>query len=698
MIDLLDEISELVYVADPFSYELKYVNSTGMKTLGMTECNGQKCYEAIQGADRPCDFCTNHMLHKDSFYTWRHYNPRLGRQYLLKDKLIDWEGKPCRLEIAFDVTESERQERMLETIMHAEKTVMECISMLHQTKNMHFALDQILGKIGRVLQAERAYIFEISEEQMSNTHEWCRDDITPQISELQNLPVEGEGQWVSSHHNGSGTMMGDVDLLKEKYPEECAALERQGISRLIVVPLELEGRLLGYLGLDNPPAALLEYATPLLSTLGYFISARIRREEDKRMLDTLGQYDSLTGALNRQAFIHELEAQEGKDCAVGIVCIDINGMKEINDVHGQPYGDKVLEQTAQYLVTLFGPGRLYRSGGDEFVILLPEIEYGELTALLRELRASLMQEVKYHVSVGFQWSSSCADMKKILSDAEQMMYVDKKHFYQDKQGTRYRHSGSDFLGLTKPGALEDLLEKGRFLIYFQPKFSVATQELMGAEALIRLKGSDGMIILPDQFIPQLEQARCISMIDFYVFEHVCRSMARWRKEGKPLYPVSVNFSRDSLTENQFQEHLLHVWKKYDIPVELLEIEVTESMEESDGYDFSHVIEGIRKIGFPVAIDDFGAKHANLSLFTAIDFDVLKVDKSLVWQMIDNPKAQAIIQSGFDICKKMGIGMIAEGVETQAHLKALETLGCTGVQGYLFSKPLPQELYEEQYLT
>lgn len=698
MFDLLNEISELVYIADLESYDLLYMNTAGRQCFGIDDVHGLKCYSALQGKTAPCEFCTNSRLRPDCLNTWELTNELNQRHYLVKDKSVEWAGHKARMALAFDMTSADLRESALKNALDAENAILDCVRLLHTARNFSSALDQVLGKMGTFLEAERAYLFEIQDNILSSTHEWHAPGIQPQIGNQQNLHVPLDDSFrFSLQGNGQCLALENLDILREKHPEDYADLRSQGIERLVAVPLELDGQLMGYIEVDNPPAEKIEHITPLLNTLGYFISSSIRRQNDKRLLETLSYYDPLTGSLNRNAFVRDLEAFMVLPESVGVVCLDINGMKEINDAQGHPYGDQILIKMAETLTTLFGPGSLYRSGGDEFVVICRSISESDLEDRVRELRTLLASNMEYRASIGSRWAEECSGLQRILFEADEIMYEDKKKYYHGMPGARYRHNNDDILGLTKPGALQKMIREGCFLVYFQPKVSVYSGRQIGAEALVRLHTASDAIVAPDQFIPVLEQARLISLIDFYVFERVCENIARWRSEGCPVVPISVNFSRYSLSEKAFSERLREIWQRYSIPQDLLEIEVTETVEADDSCNFFHVIEETRKAGFPVSIDDFGVKHANLSLFTSMDFDVLKIDKSLVSELPKNPKAQAIIHSVADICRKMSIRLIAEGVETEEQLSILRELECSGAQGYLFSRPLPMDEYEGKYL-
>ncbi|MCR2023757.1 EAL domain-containing protein, partial [Blautia pseudococcoides] len=239
--------------------------------------------------------------------------------------------------------------------------------------------------------------------------------------------------------------------------------------------------------------------------------------------------------------------------------------------------------------------------------------------------------------------------------------------------------------------------RNQFVVYLQPKISSSDRMAVGAEALIRYQSRDGSLVLPGNFLPLLEESQTVSQIDFFVFEFICSKIKEWSMEGKKGFPVSVNFSRYSLAQPHFIERLLGICEKYKISPKYLEIEITETVRSVNDIDIGTLIEKIREAGFIVTIDDFGTEYANLALLSAVEFDVLKLDKSMVDDVVKNPKARAIISSIVEMGKQMGIQIVAEGIETEEQLGVLRACGVELAQAFLFSKPIAVDEYEKRYL-
>lgn len=700
-LSLLNEISELVYVSDPETYELLFVNQTGCQTLHLENYKHKKCYEVLQGKTSPCEFCTNDRLCDDNFYTWEFTNPSIGRHFLLKDKIIQWRGKTARMEIAFDITELELQKQELKNMLDVQTLITNCVRMLYAVDNLDQTINAVLTQIGEFLVSDRAYVFEIKDELMNNTHEWTAPGISPQLEKLQQLDLSLISDWLPFFEKNDCIIIDDVEQLQKTNPAAYATLHAQEITSLIAAPIFLDNKLAGYIGIDNYDSEKIKNSSYLLLSMSIFLSYAIRHRNHVDMLHRLSYHDLLTNALNRNAFMDVLsQFRPGQYASAGIIYIDINGMKEINDFYGHHQGDKILITTVAKVFNLFKPDELFRIGGDEFVIItydLTETDFYEKFNLLRNIFCK-KTNLPFSIATGSCWVKSPSDLNSLLQQADSAMYTDKKKFYYGKEKTsRYRHNLDDILNLANYSALQEALTAGQFCIYFQPKISLDTEEFIGSEALIRYINQAGEIIAPNNFIPILEEARLIKMLDLYVFEEVCKQINIWKERKLRVKPVSINLSRSTLSYHFLADQLLALITKHNIDISLLELEVTETAEVDNQLVFSQALEKLKEYGFSISIDDFGVRNASLSLFTTINFDILKLDRSLVKTLAQNQKARILIRSLAVICSDLGIKLIAEGVETLEQLDILKELRCNEVQGFLFSKPLPLNDFENKYL-
>lgn len=694
----INEISELIYVSDLETYDLLFMNEAGKKSFHVDHVENTKCYKVLHGREEPCPFCTNRYLKPGENYSWETTNAITGRHYMLKDRMIEWDGKHARLEIAFDMTLLENEKLKLEHALEAEKMIMKCIQILYQGQNLEEDVLNVLQNVCRFLGGERTYIISFQNGKAYTDLEWCAEGIESQKEMIQGFPLSIFERWIKIFNNQECMFIDDLEEYKESSPQEYKILAEQGIKSLAAAPMEMDGVLVGCLGVDNPPADNLWHIDSLLQTLCYFILLAYKRAENENLLSRMSFHDNLTSFYNRNRFTKDLESFADNNGAVGILYLDVNGLKEVNDRYGHASGDSLLIKTSEKIKNVFDKGTCYRIGGDEFVVICTNVSKKEFEEKVTELKRSFKCDNQCNAAIGTEWAGETMNIRQVVANADARMYEDKKEFYrQNKASRRYRHSDDEVMKLADPEVLQKEITRRQFIVYLQPKISSSDRSAVGAEALIRYQSRDGSLVLPGNFLPVLEEARSISLIDFYVFDFVCSKIREWSQEGKKGFPVSVNFSRYSLIQPFFVERLKEICEKYEISPTCLEIEITESVRDVNEIDIGHLIVCLRQEGFWVTIDDFGTEYANLALLSSVDFDVLKLDRSMVKDIIQNPKARSIIESIVGICKDMGIQLVAEGIEEEEQLEVLQSCGVELVQGYLFSKPIPIEEYEKKYL-
>ena len=694
----MDEISELMYVADPETYDLLFINEMGRKTFGVWDLEGLKCYQVLQGRDTPCEFCTTPKLVSGENYTWEFTNPITKKHYLLKDRLIQWGGQTARMEIAFDMTQAQEEKQALKNTLDAQEIIMECVRTLYQEHDMSRSVSKVLRRIGEFLQADRAYLFIERGGLLYNDFEWCSQGVAPQREYLQGLPPSAIDCWRPAFDRQQCAVIEDVESLRDPYPEAYSLLYRQGIHSLVAAPLEQDGRLRGSLGVDNPPPERIRSISSLLQTLCYFLMLTFRRTENEQQLSQLSYFDTLTSFYNRNRFMEDSEALAGTEQTMGVVYLDVNGLKDINDRQGHAQGDKVLAGCARQMREVFGQANYYRIGGDEFVILCPGIGRQEFEWKVEQLRGRFSSGTVCNAAIGAQWDTQFQSLQQSIARADEKMYEDKKDFYRKNPlSNRYRSHSDEMIHLLDPKVLQDEIREKRFVIYLQPQISSSDRTVVGAEALVRYQSRSGSLVLPGNFLPLLEKTQTISQLDFYVVELACAQLRDWASQGKPKLPLAVNFSRCSLSQPDFVEKLIGICEKYGVERQCLEVEITETARESDSVDFKALICRLRRSGFVVSIDDFGTQYANLALLSTVDFDALKLDKTLVDHVADSPKARTVVESIVSVCQKNQIKVVAEGIESEEQLSVLQSCGVQLAQGFLFSKPIPTKEYEEKYL-
>ncbi|MDX5684949.1 putative bifunctional diguanylate cyclase/phosphodiesterase, partial [Clostridioides difficile] len=253
--------------------------------------------------------------------------------------------------------------------------------------------------------------------------------------------------------------------------------------------------------------------------------------------------------------------------------------------------------------------------------------------------------------------------------------------------------------LYKEKRLEDnmnkALEKGEFIVYYQPKYSLDdVNEIEGAEALIRWNSPEFGFISPIDFVPLFEKNGFIVNIDMFVFEEVCKTLNKWINKGYTPVPISVNMSRVHLYRDNFIENITDLISKYNISPEFIELELTESVVFDNLNILIDIMKKIKEIGFLISMDDFGSGYSSLNLLKDLSFDILKLDRGFLIETTDTKRGKIIISKIVEMAKAIDIKVICEGVETYEQVEFLKEIGCDKVQGYLFAKPMVLDEFEK----
>ncbi len=439
MVQILDELSEAVYVADIENYELLYTNGAAKKMFDIAPSSKTKCYEILHNRTSPCPVCSNAKLKDKEVYEWEFVDKKKQRHYLLKDKIINWNNnKKARMEIAMDVTNLRAKTKELDGMMNIESFIINCLKILHNKKSLNENINTILSETGIFLEANRTYIFDfdLKEQTMSNTYEWCSPKAEPQKDVLQDLPLDIIPNWFAAFNKDEYVYIPSVDDMPDKTTEEYKTLAMQNIKSLIAVPLQQEdGNLIGFIGVDDPSSLKsVSHIGFLFKTLSFFIVSMIEQQKSKQKLIHQSFTDSLTDLQNRNKFISDTEKIKTIDARkLGIAYIDLNDLKILNDNFGHKKGDEALVSVANKMLELFRRKDLYRVGGDEFVILCVGIPEDMFTNKMKELSDYSSDKKAPTFALGYKWFESITDLDQHLKDADALMYENKRLYHQQKR-------------------------------------------------------------------------------------------------------------------------------------------------------------------------------------------------------------------------------------------------------------------------
>ncbi len=434
--------------------------------------------------------------------------------------------------------------------------------------------------------------------------------------------------------------------------------------------------------------------------------SQIKRHEAE--LEQIAHYDPLTGIPNRMLLADRLKhaiAQANREQNLLAICyMDLDGFKPVNDKYGHETGDEVLIEIARRISkSIRGGDTVARLGGDEFVILQTGIEKGdECVASLERLLSRISEPIlirgaklELGASIGVAiYPLDNEDPDTLLRHADQAMYIAKQsgknrfQIYDPNLDQRIQVQLS-FLRQVREG-----LEGGQFELHYQPKISLKTHELHGAEALIRWNHPERGFLLPGEFLGTVENTELDIKIGEWVIEQALKQMEEWRKSGLEIQ-VSVNISAYHLESRDFVRNLERAILTHPgLPPGSLQIELLETATLQDIALVNEIISSCRQFGVSFALDDFGTGYSSLSYLRKLYVDAIKIDRTFVRVMLDDPGDRAIVQSVISLAGTFGRHAIAEGVETEAHYRALLEMGCEYAQGFGIAQPMEAQKFLE----
>ncbi len=427
--EFYEELNEIVYVADMDSHELVYMNRLARELYGlqsMEEIKGKKCHEVISDSSNPCAACNNKRLETGYFLEEVCYRPVIGKKLLLKNTVLEADGRKYRFELAVNIGEWSGLEKKYEL---NEAMINEGLRIALAAPTPEKSIEVLMEYIGQYFESERAYIFEELENGICrNTYEWCAGGVASQKEKLQNVPVEVVSLWYKRFLNGKSVIVSNVEKIREKDPDVYEYLKPQNIKSLVVSPLISEKEIIGFYGVDNPPEKFLSHITHMLQILGYFLVSVLRRRNLVRRLEELCFQDQLTGIGNRHAMA-DAASKADPEKSLGILYCDVMGLKRENDSMGHGAGDALLIRASECLQRAFGDYALFRVGGDEFLVLCEGISREELQEKVEAMKADMYRSNAL-MALGFVWRRDGKEnMDTLIAEADRQMYADKMEWY-----------------------------------------------------------------------------------------------------------------------------------------------------------------------------------------------------------------------------------------------------------------------------
>ena len=496
-------------------------------------------------------------------------------------------------------------------------------------------------------------------------------------------------------------------LLSTKYADS-------GVFSMAVLPLLVADEVVGVLALyASEPGFFQEEELKLLTELAGDIGFAMDHLDKQERLNYLAYYDALTGLANRTLFLERV-AQYGRSAAsgghrLGLFLVDLERFKNINDSLGRQIGDELLRQVAQWLThhTAGDANLLARVGSDHFAVVMPVIKVpGNVVGLLEQWIEAFLKH-SFRLNDGVFRISLKLGVALFPDDG-----VDADTLFKHAEAAlkKAKASGERYLfftpamteagpaKLTLENQLRQALDNEEFVLYYQPKVNLATGKMTSAEALIRWNDPRTGLVPPARFIPILEETGLIHDVGRWALRQAIKDFLRWRAAGLPVVRLAVNVSPMQLRDRGFIGELRQALSLDAQAAAGLELEITESLIMENVQHSIASLQAIRDLGIHIAIDDFGTGFSSLSYLSKFSVDTLKIDRSFVIEMTESSQGLALVSTIISLAHALNLKVVAEGVETEEQARLLRVLSCDEMQGYLFSKPVPGEIFETRFLA
>jgi diguanylate cyclase (GGDEF)-like protein len=454
------------------------------------------------------------------------------------------------------------------------------------------------------------------------------------------------------------------------------------------------------------PGRITAEITNFVQSVANIVGTALARRRADEQLSYAAQFDTLTGLPNRQLFRDRISQSIAravrKGRPIAIVALNLDGFKLVNNGHGHAAGDRVLMQVAERLISCVSAyDTVSRLGADEFAIALSNIDRVEEAApVVKRILQTLTLpfdledgEVFISATAGVSiFDTDGGDAHTLIKNAELAMHRARengRNFYEFF-APEMNQSGLERMRLER--GLRRALERGEFLLHYQPKISAVTGKIRGAEALLRWQHPERGLVLPGEFIPILEETGLIVPVGLWVLESAATQIRRWERAGIEVESIGINLSARQFQQPDFDVHVRRVIESSGIAPGKIELEITESMLMHDPGQAIQTISRLKQLGVTLSVDDFGTGYSGLSYLKQLPLDSLKIARNFISHITQDPEDATIALAIINLAHNLGLQVVAEGVETEAQARFLAAHRCDFLQGFFFALPLDADTY------
>ncbi len=579
-------------------------------------------------------------------------------------------------------------------------------------ENKDIKINKFLSRVASFFQADRTYLYLIDYDKntIRYSHEWCNEGIKLELGNMEEVSLTESPWWLDKIKTKGIVYREDIDKTSRQVIDGSNGFIREDVKSLILVPIAGIDKIQGFIGIDsiNSSKKWEDRNIKLLNILSNVLADGLRKLKSERKIEFMAYYDNLTGLPNRFLFKDRVEMAislaERTAKLVGIMFIDLDNFKSVNDTMGHGGGDQLLRQFSKELRGILRKeDTVARFGGDEFLIMINNIDEEKHISKIADSIMDIFlkpfdidgQEFFITASGGISiFPMDGRNSEILVKNADTAMYEAK-----NKGKNRYSICTSGMKdevekNIKLSNDLHYALERNELMVYYQPQVDLVNKTITGVEALLRWNHPEFGMVPPSVFIPLAEKNSLINKIGGWVLQIACRQNKKWQDSGIGYLRMGVNLSALQFINPHINEDVSRILKETGLDAKYLELEITESIAIKETDFVVEVLNKLKKIGVSIAIDDFGTEYSSLSRLKKLPIDRIKIDMEFVHGIENNRKDQAITMVIINLAKSLGMNVLAEGVETAPQLEFLNQKMCDYVQGFYYYKPMPAEEMEE----
>ena len=682
-------LHDVICVINLETLEIEWVNNYAIKRFGPLK-PGIKCHEYFYKLDKPCAHCNKcEFVNNFDYYTKEcYYNDTnkdiLGSYFKSKKTTTCIDGKKYLISTLYDVDAlvEDYNNNFESKIVY--ETLIRHISNIELNDDFSVKMRKTLTAVKNMFKAKRVSFLHIESGVKV-------DPIVVKDADAKDFhynPIMRniifEDPYISESINQNRYVEINKEFLKKNYPEVYRALVEEEDYNFSLMTWKLSN-IRYYLVIED-------YSVILNDKVAYqiiynYLFFSIRSFLYNKALYNLGNTDMLTGLMNRNKYNVDVAESYNRELTnIGVVFLDLDRLKDINDNFGHKMGDKLIIAMSKILKEEFPGASIYRTGGDEFIVLNPNIDYECFNLRVIEM-GKRVKNGRIYCSYGVIYEKDNAILSEMIEKAEHEMYLYKRkhHNYsleaeQEAFILNFRHN----------------VQKGKYFIALQPKIDPYKHRIVGAEALIRGKGENGEVEYPNSFIPIFEKNHCIDIIDLFALEETCKFQRKIIDEYGWTIPISVNITRSTLLLDTFERDVLGLLDKYKLDKWMIRLELTERLNAS-AEDVLLYGKKLNEKGIRLEIDDFGSHFTNLGFLDKEVFSVVKIDRTIINKLVEDSVTAKVMDVIVKECHNAGMQVLAEGVENVAELDFVKKLNIDLVQGYYYDRPIIPEEFVTKYI-